>query len=106
MALKLEYIFGSSAQFWMNLEQRYQLAISKNAQKVLTMQEESVFKKIKPFLKIPEQLGLVSFAKKQLSEQIAELKRFLRRATLLDQSIQMQTDSVFRKSTIYDTKPE
>lgn len=106
MAVKLEYIFGTSAKFWMNLEQNYQLEISKHQRKELALQEEQAFKLIKPFLKIPEQLKLLSLKNTSLAEWISEVKKFFCRATSLTQSIQIQKASVFRKSKVYEIKPE
>lgn len=40
-ALDLERVFGVSAQFWLNLEARYQLTLARNRQREAALAEES-----------------------------------------------------------------
>ena len=47
-ALRLAHFFGTSAQFWMNLQQHYDLEVSKD------LLEEQIKKEIKPFIRPKE----------------------------------------------------
>lgn len=107
MAIKLEYVFGSSAQFWLNLEQSYQLSLAKIQQEEFASQEAVFFKQIKKFLIIPIQLWLLSLVDKTLQESVHELKLFLRNAKSLFESSQYQiVYAKFRKSIVHDVKSE
>jgi len=105
MAIKLEYVFWSSAQFWLNIEQSYQLSLAKTQQEQLALQEATFFKQLKIFLTVPIQLWLLSLHS-TMQESVHELKVFFSRATLLSESVTNQTVCVFRKSVVHDIKPE
>lgn len=105
MAVKLEYVFWSSAQFWLNIEQSYQLSLAKAKQEAQAQQETTCFKQIKKFLTIPVQLELLTIDN-NLAISIENIKKFFRWANNLSDIWQYQKNCVFRKSTIHNITNE